>query len=1061
MPSLPTRIVVFLVLVAGLRTAAAQGMDGSPAPGLLLPDAPPETTPDAQPVGEDSLTPGQPVEPQQPAPPQDSAAPPPSSVEQLPAVPVKLPPPRSSVGVVLPTHGCLDSGDTAVQLLSVLYENFAQHPGAVNVASAGFPALRRGHVYILPELDSTQVMDPRRFIADQSAYERELLAERIPVLVNVQEIAFQYPYDPLFDTLRGIEEALAPGERFPVTTRRYGRLTRYRDATSSLLVLEIEANGGETKLSAEIVDYTPEFSGITNITTADFKTTFYTLGRRLGRISRVWAETEPDRTRGKNPAMLIAMGDVLGTRMTPEILEHCGTNAKALGYTAMVPVAAELGLGPEQLFALASRFHLPYLAANLFRREAPGNDFTARPFPRFILQERDGLTIAFIGVVDPAELDTLPTSVRKTWRFEDMSIAVGRVIDELRSYLHRRPDLTVLLVASRDPAPLTRIEGVDLVIGPPVNANIDPMRRVTEVPETPSELEVTYGNGALVTSQPPWRAVTRITTDLVRQKGRRRARPVRIVEERAPVLEDGPIDVEVERGFRVAEERSLISDSTILVPEARLMLDGKPELASLVWGDHILHRRGYRRAPKSQPARYSDPLWMRMVTNIMSRETKADLAVSYNVPREWDILGPISRDTVSSWLRTGDAVQVVTLTGLELQPVVARLARQFKAEDWPASQVLFVSGLDPVTGILRGRALDPRESYRVAVTESVLTGRELADAFANKRVEPGRPLLRSMVMDALEREKEGPSGAVDYVETMLEDNSTRVVPRWKLFVNQLSLAASSYNNSTNINRFKDTRESRVTQQANMQYTIKTNLAVLYDAASFAWENKLRLEYGKLIARNDTNANGIPDERIAQETLDDIVVSSELRLNALQFGTIGDVLRVVPFVQAAYDTEFTPATADSRRQSLARGIAGLVFFPGPRLREIRAGFLVQEDFAQPSPYDLNYGLAAGYTIVFPIFQQLRLESTLDLRYLLPDSHDLPSDIGFYALDVTRVLWPFWQQKLSFFVSADIVVVRGKSDEVLLGDGTTISNRRFGGSWILGVGLDFSGVFTHRF
>ncbi|HSI03783.1 MAG TPA: hypothetical protein VLC93_04880 [Myxococcota bacterium] len=1052
----PLRIAILSLSVAAGRLAAAQGTSGSTGAGLVLPDQPPET-PETPAVEQGPM----PQEPAEPAPaPTPVVEPPPTSVEQLPALPVKPPPPRSTIDMVLPTHGCLDSGDTTVQLLSVLYENFASHPGSVNVTSAGFPALRRGPIYVFPERDSTQVMDARRFVADPLVYEREVLAERLPVLVNVQEVAFQYPYDSLFDTLAGIEEALAPGERFPLTTRRYGRLTRYRGSDTSILVLELETNE-RAKLSNEVIDYVPEFAGITQVTTADFKTTFYSLGRRLGRISRVWAETEPDRTRVKNPAMLVSMGDVLGTRMAPEILEHCGTTAKNLGYTAMVPVASELGLGPDHLYALANKFGLPYLASNLFRRETTVNDFTARPFPRFILQERDGLTIAFIGVVDPAELDTLPTSVRKTWRFEDMSIAIGRVVDELRTYLHRRPDLTVVLAASRDPAPLTRIEGVDLVIGPPVNSNIDPLRRVTDVPESPSELEVTYGSGALVTLQPPWRAVTRISTDLVRHKGRRRARPVRIVEERQPVLEDGPADPEIERTFRVAEERSLIKDAAILVPEARLMVEGKPELASLVWGDHILHRRGYRRAPRSQPARYSDPLWMRMVTNIINRETRSDIAISYNVPREWDIVGPISRETVGSWLRTGDSVQVVTLTGLELQPVVQRLARQLKAEDWPASQVLFVSGLDPLTGLVRGRALDPREPYRVAVSESVLTGRELADVFANKQADTGRTLLRSMVLDAFEREKQGPSGAIDYVEAMLEDESTKMVPRWKLMVNQLSLSASSYSNSDNIRRFKDTRESRVTQSANTQYGIRANVAAVYDSAPFAWETRLRLDYAKLIARNDTNDNGVPDQRISQETLDDVVLSSELRLNALQFGTIGDVLRVVPFVQAAYDTEFTRATENDQRQKLGRGIVGLVFFPGPRIREVRAGLLVQEDFSQPSPYDLNWGVAAGYTVVVPLYQQLRLESTLDLRYLFPDQNDLPSDIGFYALDVTRVLWPFWQQKLSFFVSADIVVVRGKSDDVLLADGTTISNRQFGGSWILSVGLDFSGVFTHRF
>ena len=99
--------------------------------------------------------------------------------------------------------------------------------------------------------------------------------------MNVQEIVFQYPYDPLFDTLAGIEDALAPGERFPLTTREYARLTRYHDAETSLLVLELE-DGEQADLSRDLVDYIPEFSGITQITTPDFKTKFYTLGQRKG-----------------------------------------------------------------------------------------------------------------------------------------------------------------------------------------------------------------------------------------------------------------------------------------------------------------------------------------------------------------------------------------------------------------------------------------------------------------------------------------------------------------------------------------------------------------------------------------------------------------------------------------------------------------------------------------------------------------------------------------------------------------------------------------------------------
>src|SRR5204863_9305281 len=127
--------------------------------GLVLPDPPPETDhPTVQELAPAEAPSSQaPVTP--PAPPPAEPAP----IIETPH-PEKLSPPRSTVEVMLPTHGCLDSGDTTLQMLSVLYENFANRPGAVNVTSAGFPALRRGRVFIFPERDSTQVLDARRFV---------------------------------------------------------------------------------------------------------------------------------------------------------------------------------------------------------------------------------------------------------------------------------------------------------------------------------------------------------------------------------------------------------------------------------------------------------------------------------------------------------------------------------------------------------------------------------------------------------------------------------------------------------------------------------------------------------------------------------------------------------------------------------------------------------------------------------------------------------------------------------------------------------------------------------
>src|SRR5208283_339258 len=100
-----------------------------------------------------------------------------------------------------------------------------------------------------------------------------------------------------------------------------------------------------------------------------------------------------------------------------------------------------------------------------------------------------------------------------------------------------------------------------------------------------------------------------------------------------------------------------------------------------IWGDHVLHRRSFRSYPRYYPARYSDPLWMRLVTNAVRRRMDAEVAVSRNLPRTSDMIGPVPRALLRSWLQNNDAVAVVSLRGDEL----LRLGQFVKLQDTPGA----------------------------------------------------------------------------------------------------------------------------------------------------------------------------------------------------------------------------------------------------------------------------------------------------------------------------------------------------------------------------------------
>ena len=964
------------------------------------------------------------------------------------------------VHVVYLPPGCLGSGSVNINLLTLLFEHFETRDGSIAVTASGSAPLTDGTRYLFPA-GMTDLLGAASLLQEEGALRREVVEAGLPVLVSPFEINFQYPWKGHHDLIRVIEAETRPLRRFPDTTRVVRDLVRYTDPSGrSVLALE-PAFGAAGEPDRDLLAWGHTFGAEALVRTADDEVHLYVLGRRLYRGSRV--PIAVDGLRGPaGRTFVLHAGDVAPDEPNADDLAHCGSSARDLGLTAVVPREQDLALGAEGLSAFVTTHGLPMVAANL----RAGKD---RPFPRFSLRRAGALTVAVIGIVGRDQLLRLPASVREEWEVEQPDLALERTVRDLRDQLGRRPDLTVVLAGTgrgEDLAEAQSVPGVDLVVGLFDRWDLLATTERIEVPPDRAGREGVRNQQPLLTVRSGRFSVGRVTARFsAPQDGVHRLRG--LVHERRTVFEDAEADPALERRLRELGRADAKRKAGLALPDVAEFVESRPELHPLVWGPRILHRTAFRSYERPYPARFSDPLWMRLVTNLLRTTMGAEVALSRNLPRSSDMVGAVSRSMLGDWARAADSVRVVTLTGAQLSALAGRLRRQEEPDAVPATASLFASGLDSSRERVGGRALVPEEGYRVATTDFVLSmpevisllGRpEAAERFVPRPggawvEEPeGAPLvLASLIRSVVEGwaapgTRDFDPGNAPALRDLLLDHSGRLEGRWSLRVDELSLSGASYANTDNFGVYATTRETRVSTPDNLSLMGRGELALLYDGPAVAWETGSRASFQRV---------SFPDLGIRpQEPVDDLVSWTELRLNVLRLGVGEADVPLVPFLRAEYDTELT-ATLDQSaedlaaafpRQQLVRGSLGVTVRPGGALREVRLGLLGQADLSVWPEAHADGGVAAGARARLPLIGPLAWATDLDLRYLVPDGDDRPADLGTVLSWVNKLVAPVGGG-LSLFVMADLWLARGKlpgADD-------------WGGSWILGGGVQFERVF----
>ncbi len=318
----------------------------------------------------------------------------------------------------------------------------------------------------------------------------------------------------------------------------------------------------------------------------------------------------------------------------------------------------------------------------------------------------------------------------------------------------------------------------------------------------------------------------------------------------------------------------------------------------------------------------------------------------------------------------------------------------------------------------------------------------------------GRIFVRPLVISLLERLQQRPDFEQEVTRLMKFHFSERQL-QFAVQLDNFQLNLSGYN-AFNNRDYSQVRETRVTSPNSFTFGGRTRLALGLDNGLFGVTTAAAAKYEGLAVIEDllttstrTGATTTTETERFTENQDDLLFSTELKLHLLEFPLFDTKLGLTPYLEAFYDTEFTP-TLNKQTQTLnplqseLRGVLGLSMPAGDQLKVFKAGLALRRDFNVPD--NLEGGLDLKVIHSLPLTTYLSWNNDLNVRYFLPTANDNLSSLGLIAQLVTAFDVNLTDNIL-LRIYADAYVFQGKRPET----------SQLGASVILGVGLGFDRIW----
>ncbi|MGE5707490.1 MAG: hypothetical protein ACM3YO_04085, partial [Bacteroidota bacterium] len=620
---------------------------------------------------------------------------------------------------------------------------------------------------------------------------------------------------------------------------------------------------------------------------------------------------------------------------------------------------------------------VPFVAANLQSK-------TVRPILRSVIKNVRGIKVGITGVSDEQALTQAGlVGGDNDWTATEPIKAAKEVVAELKE---QGVDF-ILMLANLSDSQLyqlrDQVAGVGVVVGQ--FSNNDKGLREEEIEIRDAERMRQARAQLLTLSGPEKIGFLEASFDETSKALER------ILHSTMPLSDDLPFDEKLRLKISTLSDSYFTARSTTLMPDIRRITSNNPL---------------YKEEDGTYPSGMRPKIWSGLVSNVLRQSAGADIGIARQVPNGGSTIGEIPRFFVERWLDVNDRVILCELSGADLK----------KLASLDKGKILTFTGFDKEKNLVAGRPLEEKQCYRVATTDVIrhlfsatFEGKAIQDRFKPQRpLQPGgdRLLLKDLVLGNLvELAKAHPDFDGPYLaelDALLDTKKQVMTPQLALKLDEIALLFNN-NQVRTQGDYGQVRNSRVNNPGSDSLGGKLRFSLEYDTESVAWENKIKSAF----TQNVMHPLGKPE--VKQESDDDINLQSEFRLKFVKLDMPKASMELVPFVNATYDTEWTPTTDATtgklnRRQSELNGIGGLVLYPGGEWKEVRLGGLLSHDFAaNKGGFKPGFQLAASFE---RRFNDVLLNLTMDTKQIFRTLDDTPEELGLTSNWVGTVSVPLW-------------------------------------------------------
>lgn len=697
---------------------------------------------------------------------------------------------------------------------------------------------------------------------------------------------------------------------------------------------------------------------------------------------------------------------------------------KQLGYSALVPGRNELLNGIEHLQKEQDEFQLPLLCSNLLVSEK-------HAFSNYQIKQRGGFKIALVGITDPDALEVLKERnvLPETSQILPPIEAVNQALTDILLDTGQEPDFVIVLTnASEEILKELRDYGkrIHLILA----EHSAPWKALKDQ----FSLQEWKTNSALILRGHPG-SINQITIELEPDK-------MKVTNSIQPISTSGIMDETLLSDVMKVRHEANLEAHEVLIPDVADAIVQNPELlkrfvdgaSTQRWLKYLY---GTTKIPPQQvaqliPPRVTTDLMMTLFANIMLDVFQSEVVVMdsrYFIP---NVPGNVPKLLVYDMLKTEAIIESYQLTGQQLQSIAEK-------------EHTFFGGLNLKSKTVFGRPLDPTEIYKTLILSNISSKPEIRKILKGslktsefqpallKQKRPHKVFLRDLILTYLETIKPSPNFKSQVIQLLSPQWEKKKV-LFSLDVDKFNLNIKG-NNTFNNQNLDKVRVTRVNSPDNQGFGGSGTLSFNMATQDVTWRNGASANFDII---------SIQDQDV-RENQDDLFFFSQLDLNFFELNMRDTPVKIIPYLETRYDTEFTPTTNNegqpNPRQAEISGILGFSIPTGLNLQKFKTGLLVERDFNNPLN-NVEGGIILELSHLQPLFERLRWNNDLNIRYVLPAPNDNESDLGLVA-NWSSALQLSLTRDLALSFSADTFIFQGKLP------GTS----QVGASFLLGLGLTY--------